>query len=114
MREDDHVRVLHMVAAAESAIKFTTGRKRADLDSDEMLLYAVVRAIELVGEAATKVSAETRAAVRSVPWRDLSNMRNRLVHGYFDINLDIVWKTVSEELPLLLEQLRAIIQEDHG
>jgi uncharacterized protein with HEPN domain len=66
-----------------------------------MLLLSLVKAIEILGEAASRVSEETRSEFCSIPWRDIIAMRNRLIHGYFDINLDIVWKTVTDELPHL-------------
>lgn len=69
------------------------------LDDDKMLLFAVVRALEVVGEAAGKVSGETQSAVSGIPWRAMVGMRNRLIHGYFDICTEIVWRTVKNELP---------------
>ena len=81
----------HMVDACEAAARFAHGRSRGDLDSDEMLRFALVRAVEIVGEAAGAVSPEGKAAL-PVPWRwQIVGMRNRLVHAYFDINLDILW-----------------------
>jgi len=106
MRTEDKIRVQHMIDAAESAAQFLDGRRRRDLDSDRMLLFAVVRAIELIGEAAGRVSIETREATPEIPWGAIIAMRNRLIHGYFDIDTEIVWKTVSEELPALLRLLR--------
>jgi uncharacterized protein with HEPN domain len=90
------VRLHHIVDALKSAISFVRGRDRKDLDSDEMLLFALVRAIEIVGEAASKVTVETRAGLTGLPWDSMIGMRNRLVHAYFDINRDILWTTVTE------------------
>ncbi len=98
-----------MIEAAETALAFVGGRKRADLDLDRMLLFAVVRAIEIVGEAAAKVSEETRTSVPDIPWGGIVGMRNRLIHGYFDIDTAIVWKTLSDELPVLLPILRRAV-----
>lgn len=89
MQPDDRVRLEHMIDAVRSAQNFMRGRARADLDSDLMLLFAVVRAIEIVGEAASRVSADARAAMPGVPWSAVIGMRNRLVHAYFDINRGI-------------------------
>jgi uncharacterized protein with HEPN domain len=110
MRDEDRIRVQHMIDAAESAERFVAGRQRVELDTDRMLLFALVRAVEILGEAAAKVSAETRAAAPHVPWSGIVSMRNRLIHRYFDINTDIVWNTVTSELPPLLAQLRAMIR----
>jgi len=98
-----------MIDAAQSVERFTAGRARADLETDEMLQFAVVHAVELIGEAANKVSADTRAEASSIPWGDIVGMRNRLIHGYFDIDLDILWKTVRDEIPPLLGKLRALV-----
>jgi len=112
MRDDDRVRVLHMIDAAESIAQFLTGRIRSDLDSDRMLLFAIVRAIEIVGEAASKVTNETRVAEPSIPWTAIVSMRNRLIHGYFDIDTDLVWKTVTEEIPGLRRALKALVAQE--
>ena len=106
MRNDDLVRLRHMIEASESAIEFTNGRKRSDLDDDRMLLFAVVRAIEIVGEAANRMSAETRAALPSIPWHAIVGMRNRLIHAYFEVNNQMVWQTTTVEIPALLPILR--------
>ncbi len=108
MPPEDAVRIRHMIEAAEAAQRFVAGRKRGDLDQDDMLLFALVRAIEIVGEAASKVSPETKAATPDVPWPAIVAMRNRLVHAYFDIDRDILWKTISVEIPDLLSLLRSV------
>ena len=109
MSPDDRVRLRHMADAAESALRFVKGRARADLDADEMLLFALVRAVEIVGEAATKVSVEARAETLDVSWSVIVGMRNRLVHAYFEVDRDIVWTTVTQALPPLLAQLKSIL-----
>jgi uncharacterized protein with HEPN domain len=109
MRDEDRIRVLHMIEAAESALSFVAGRERADLDRDRMLLFGVVRAIEVIGEAAGRVSEDTRIIASEIPWTAIVSMRNRLIHAYFDIDRDIVWQTVTEEIPALLPSLRALL-----
>lgn len=108
MHVEDGVRIRHMIDAAESALRFINGRGRADLDKDEMLAFALVRAVEVIGEAASKVSPEGRAELPSVPWAAVTGMRNRLIHAYFDINHDILWATVEQALPPLIVQLKSI------
>ena len=88
--------------------RFISNRRRSDLESDQMLLFAVVRAIEMLGEAATRVSEDVRSASHEIPWLAITDMRNRLIHGYFDIDVDIVWNTASIEIPALLDDLRRI------
>jgi len=112
MRDDDRIRVQHMIEAAESALQFVSGRARPDLDTDRMLLFAVVRAVEIIGEAASKVSAETRAVHGDIPWSAIIGMRNRLVHAYFEIDTNIVWVAVTEEIPTLLVHLQALAAKD--
>lgn len=109
MRKDDAVRLRHMLDAAEEAIGFARGGERKDLDQDRKLTLALIKDIEIIGEAAYQISDETRSRLPDIPWDDIVGMRHRLVHAYFDINLDILWKTVQEDLPLLAERLRNIV-----
>jgi uncharacterized protein with HEPN domain len=111
MPPEDRIRLLHMIEATETALNFVTGRQRADLNSDQILLFALVRAIEIIGEAAGKVSEATRRTAADIPWDLVVSMRNRLIHAYFDVDNDVVWKTASEELPELLPKLRALVGE---
>jgi uncharacterized protein with HEPN domain len=103
-----------MIEAAEAVCRFVSGRARSDIDTNEMLAFALVRAIEIVGEAAGKISMPTREAASEIPWPLIVSMRNRLIHAYFDIDHELVWRSATEELPQLLPRLRAIIaqQED--
>lgn len=105
MRMDDGIRMRHMLDAAREAIAFARGRTRMDLDVDRMLVLSLVKAIEIVGEAAFRISPVTRDDFPEIPWDVIVGMRHRLVHGYFDINLDILWKTVQEDMPMLAESL---------
>ena len=101
-----------MIEAAERAVQFVMGRQCTDLDEDHMLLFALVRAIEILGEAASRLSTEMREAHPDIPWPAIIGMRNRLIHAYFDINTEIVWQTVAQEIPALLPQLRALAPDD--
>jgi uncharacterized protein with HEPN domain len=112
MRPDDCIRIRHMTDAAREAIEFAVGRRREELDSNRMLVLSLVKSVEIFGEAASKVSEETRQAHPAIPWREIVSMRNRLIHGYFDINYDIVWKTVSQELPPLLSALETTLASE--
>jgi uncharacterized protein with HEPN domain len=98
-----------MIEAAETACSFVAGKVRSDLDADRMLVFALVRAIEIVGEAASKVSAETRNVAVDTPWTSIVSMRNRLIHAYFDVDHEVVWKTATKELPNLLPKLQALV-----
>jgi uncharacterized protein with HEPN domain len=94
-----------MLDAAKQAQAFMEGRSREDLDTDPMLLLAVVKAIEIIGEAAAKVSQPRQAAIPQLPWPQMVSMRNRLTHAYFDINTEVVWQTIVEDLPELIQLL---------
>jgi uncharacterized protein with HEPN domain len=73
-----------------------------------MLLFAVVRGIEIIGEAAARMSREAQEAATEIPWAAMASMRHRLIHGYFDVDPDIVWQTATEEVPALIDHLRAL------
>ena len=103
-----------MIEGAEAAIEFVSGRRRSDLDDDHMLLLATIKAIEIIGEAASRLSANMRESAPDIPWGDIVAIRNRLTHVYFDVNPDIVWQCATEELPKLLSQLRALLGKAGG
>jgi uncharacterized protein with HEPN domain len=101
MRPDDRIRLTHMLEAVREARSFCAGRNRASLETDRMLLRALVKDIEIIGEAASRVTDETRVGLQQVPWAAIVATRNRLIHAYFDINLDVLWETVATDLPAL-------------
>ncbi|MFC4276236.1 HepT-like ribonuclease domain-containing protein [Achromobacter aloeverae] len=104
----------HMRQAAGNACDFVAGLTKSDFLEDKRTQQATIMSLIIIGEAATKVMdsyAEFAQAHPNVPWRNMRGMRNRIAHGYFDINLDVVWDTVQAALPKLLQQL-AIVQRD--
>ena len=111
MPPSDSDRFLHMLEAARDAVAFGSGRSRADLESDRMLAYALVRCLEIIGEAATRVSEVGRQAHPTIAWLQIRRMRNILSHVYFGIDLDVVWQTVREDLPSLIATLEQILGE---
>jgi len=108
MSRNDEVRIRHILDAAREAVRFVQGRLRTDLDTDRQLNLSLVRLLEVIGEAARGISTEFRQAHLDVAWNKMIGMRDRLIHGYFDINLDVVWQTVTEDLPPLIAQLEKI------
>ena len=104
----DLIRIKHMIDASEEILFFINGRNRLDLDKNRMLSLSVVHLLELMGEAASKLSPEFREKYYQIPWKSVIQMRNRLIHGYFDIDLDIVWTTIKDDVPFLLKKLREI------
>lgn len=111
MHGTDVIRLRHMLDAAQEALTFTRGRSRGDLDTDRQLTLSLVKEVEIIGEAAYQLSPATRESIPEIPWADITAMRHRLVHAYFDINLDILWQTVQEDLPPLISLLQTIILE---
>jgi uncharacterized protein with HEPN domain len=101
----DQIRILHIREAAEKGLPFIDGRSPTDLDSDEMLMLALTKLIEIIGEAAKNVSDAGRQTFPNFDWRAAARMRDRLTHHYFDINRDILWATVVNDLPAILQAL---------
>lgn len=112
MNKDDAIRLRHMLDAAREAISFTGGLHRVDLNEDRKLELALVKDVEIIGEAAFQVSQATRDSLPGIPWDDIIGMRHRLVHAYFDINLDILWQTIQNDLPPLVAELERALPED--
>lgn len=112
MLKHDLVRVKHMRDGAEEIQKFIQGKTKNDLEHDRMLSLAIVQLLEIIGEAANKVTPEFCAKYTQIPWKSVVGMRNRLIHGYFDIDLNIVWKTAVDEIPSLNKALTEIIKTE--
>jgi uncharacterized protein with HEPN domain len=98
--------------AAMKAVAFVADKFRKQLDEDEKLSLALVRLVEIIGEAASKVSPEFQARHSDIQWRDIIGTRNRLIHAYDAVNLDILWKIVREDLPPLITSLQRAIGEE--
>ena len=107
--QHDLIRLRHMLAAAKEALEFAAGKTRMDLEKDRLHMLAIIKSIEMIGEAASKVTETFKTEKSNIPWNDIINMRNRLIHAYFDVNLDIVWQTVKTDLPDLIKDLEEII-----
>jgi uncharacterized protein with HEPN domain len=101
-----------MLAATGDALSISGGKTRGHLDAEITTRLSLVRCIEIIGEAAARVSPEGQAEFPAVPWKKIVNMRNRLIHAYYEINLDTVWNTVVEDLPPLMAALEEILREE--
>lgn len=112
MQKDDLVRLRHMLDASREAVSFAQGKTRNSLDADRKLVLALVKSIEIMGEAASKVTKNGREELPQIPWPNIISMRNRLIHAYYDIDLDILWKTVIEDLPPLIAELEKIMEKN--
>jgi uncharacterized protein with HEPN domain len=109
MQKSDNIRLRHMFDAAKEAASFIQEEERASLDVDRKLVLALMKSIEIIGEAATKITKECQEDLSQIPWPNIIGMRNRLIHAYFDVNLEILWKTVTEDLPGLIDELEKIL-----
>ncbi|MEW6195055.1 MAG: DUF86 domain-containing protein [Bacteroidota bacterium] len=109
MKHEDKIRIQHMIDAAEEALSFVSGIDEKDFANNRLVILSVIKEIEIIGEAASKVSNETINELYNIPWIDIVGMRNRLIHGYFDVNVQLVWNTVKLNLPPLINTLKQAI-----
>ncbi|MEN8264853.1 MAG: DUF86 domain-containing protein [Nitrospirota bacterium] len=111
MQPEDKVRLQHMLDEANEACKYAENISFDDFLKDGKTARAIIRSVEVIGEAASKVSDELRREHSEVPWQKIVGMRNRLIHVYFDIDYHTLWQTVKENLPALIEQISSIVTE---
>jgi uncharacterized protein with HEPN domain len=104
------VRLRHMMDHAREAVALVQNKKREDLEADRKLNLALVRLLEIIGEAAGRISKDDRTRYPNVPWTEIVGLRNRLIHGYDEIDFDIVWQIVTADLPTLIENLEGYLK----
>lgn len=109
MNDRDRLRLLHILDAAERISSYLSGIDREGFLSNRMLQDAVIRNLEIIGEACVNLTPGFRDDHAAVPWLKASGIRNRLVHGYFDVDLNVVWQTAREALPPFVAQVREIL-----
>lgn len=105
---DDTVYLQHMLDAITRIERYTDGMSESEFQNDDLVQDGVIRQIEILGEAAKQVSDDTRTQYDEIPWTDIAGMRDRLIHGYFNVDLGLVWQTVQHDIPRLKAQLTAI------
>ena len=110
MSPEDRNRLRHMIDAARTAQRFLLGRQRSDLDTDDMLRFAVVRAIEIIGEASKKLPEDVKSKQPDIEWRKVTGMRDRLIHDYFGVDYTIVWDVATTKLPDLRKRLQSLLE----
>ena len=112
-KRDPRVALRQMLDHAQEAVAVCSGRQRSDLDAYRLFNLAITRLVEVVGEAACRVSDEVRQGHPEIPWSSIVSTRNRLIHGYDEVNLDILWNIVVDDLPPLIAALsRALGSSD--
>jgi len=104
-RRDDSVRLRHMLDAARKAVSLAAGKSTADIKADEVTQLALARLLEILGEAAGRVSASYKVSHPELPWVAMGGLRNRLAHAYFDVDLDVLLDIVARDLPAVIVQL---------
>ena len=109
MRRDDTAYLLDMLLAARDAVDFADGVTFAQFEQSRLHQNAILKAIEIVGEAAARIDNETRQAHSEIPWSEIIGMRNRLVHAYFEVDLTRVWETVQDDLPRLIKLIEPLV-----
>ncbi len=107
---DDPDRMRHMLEASEKALRLAKGKKRTDFQQDELLQLALTRLVEMVGEAAARITQQTRDRHKKIPWPDIIGTRNRIVHDYYMVNLDVLWEIVTHDLRPLVSSLKRVLQ----
>jgi uncharacterized protein with HEPN domain len=101
--------LLDILIAARRAMSYMEGSSRAEFEQNEMLQDAIIRPLEIIGEAASRVSEDYQEAHPEIPWHKMIGMRNRLIHEYFRVNYGAVWDTVQDDLPELIRLLKSIV-----
>jgi len=104
-RHDDRIRLRHMLEHAREAAQMAEGKSREDLDSDRKLNLSLVRLLEVIGEAAARVTPETRSRYPQIAWPAIVGLRNRLIHGYDAVDFDILWDVICDDVPPLIRAL---------
>jgi len=99
-----------MLENAEKALSFVGGMEFDDFQKDDKAVYAVIRAFEIIGEAARQIPENVREANSDIPWREITGMRNKLTHEYFGVNTKVVWRTVKEDLPIIIPAIKKMIK----
>jgi uncharacterized protein with HEPN domain len=108
---DDLTRLKHIRDSAKEALSFVKNRTREDLERERMLSLALVRLIEIIGEAANNISETCQGQYFKIPWRQIIGMRNRIIHAYFDVDLDIVWRVITQDIGSLLIEVEKAIKD---
>jgi len=99
-----------MLENADKALSFVQGLDYDTFCKDDKAIYAVIRAFEIMGEASRQIPEDVRKANPEVPWREIAGMRNKLAHEYFGVNTEVVWRTVQEDLPVIIPALRKLLK----
>ena len=109
MEKNDEKRLSDMLQAAKDALGFLQDKTREDLDKDKPLTLSLLKSLEMIGEAASRVSKECQMGCEPIPWDNVIDLKQQVVHTYWDIDRDWIWKTVTDELPPIIDALEQLI-----
>lgn len=113
-RRDDCSLLQDMLEASRQAMAAVRGKERSHLDQEPVLTLGLTKCLEIVGEAANRLSSGLRSRSPEIPWEQIVGMRNRLVHAYFDVDREQVWRTITEDLPPLVAQVERLLEKEQG
>ena len=111
-QKNDRVYIQHMIDNSNKAINFIKDINRKDFDNDEKLRLALTHLLQIIGEAARRISPEFRSNHPQIPWKEIVGMRSKVVHDYLNVDEDIVWQTIKNDLPALILELEKILQSE--
>ena len=108
MEKDDLVYSEHILDCIRKIKEFTNGLSLKDFSVNELVQDAVIRNIEIIGEASKKISSDTKQIFYEIPWREIAGMRDKLIHDYLGVDVEVVWRTITEDIPTLEKQIKEI------
>ena len=108
MEKDDLVYIEHILDCIRKIKEFTNGLSLKDFSVNELVQDAVIRNIEIIGEASKKISSDTKQIYYEIPWKEIAGMRDKLIHDYLGVDVEVVWRTITEDIPTLEKQIKEI------
>ncbi len=111
-RHDPAVALRQILSHSKEAVQLSVGKSRSDLNSDRLLNLALTRLLEIIGEAANRVPEQVQSQYPQLPWLQMIGLRNRLIHGYDQVDFDILWNIIKQDLPSLISQLEKILPDE--
>jgi uncharacterized protein with HEPN domain len=111
MKKDDLLYFLHIRDSINRILEYTSGKDKDVFFTNSMIQDAVVRQLEIIGEASNKIIKETRKKYPNVPWKQIIGMRNRIIREYFGVRLGLVWDTIQNDIPVLKHDVQKIIED---
>jgi len=108
MDKDDHIYVEHILESIEKIEKYTEDLSKEDFAKQEMIQDAVIRNLEIIGEATKMISISMKQSYQNIPWKEIAGMRDKLIHDYIGVDISVVWKTIEHDLPELKKMINEI------